>query len=68
MSMASAIVDVLLGIFRKGGRGRSVKRKREVNTKYHTITVKPLKSRYSYANEVDNRMIDRAKRRRGQNR
>lgn len=65
MSMASDIVDVLLGLFGKSGRGRSVKRKREVNTHYHTITVKPLKSIYSYADKVDNRMIDRAKRRRG---
>lgn len=66
--MVSGIIDMLLGILGKSGKGRSVKRKREVNTAYHKVTVKPLKSNYSYASDVDNRSIERAKRRRGNNR
>lgn len=57
------IIDAIIGMFTS-----SKKRSKEVNTKFHIETVKPLKSRYSYASEVDKRDIERAMRRRGQKR
>ena len=59
------ILDSLIAMI--SGRS-SMKRSRKTNTNYYRTTVKPLKSRYSYCDEVDKRMIDRAKRRRSQNR
>lgn len=62
----NGMIDALIGLI--SGRGRSVKRKREVNTKYHITTVKPLESRYSYGSEIDKRTINRARRRVGHKR
>ena len=63
MSMASAIVDALIGMFGKSGRGRSVKRKREVNLRYYLKCIEPVKSTYLYLDDVNYKKLFRNRRR-----
>ena len=64
--MINAIVDFIMSDKKK--RKRLMKEKRNEDLINSKVTVKPLKSRYSYGSEVDRRMINRARLRTGRKR